>query len=521
MTSAPISPTTLRKGCPHRESSPTDPSSKSGAAQVTPSLGPGPGRNNAATLREERSVAQRNEREARAGSVSGTSGPASSTAMSGDTLPGHASAKSPFIMRHGRRHFRDPSLSYPLPCDLQELHRQILETMFLTQVLGGPICSPSYRDTPPKNILHLGCGTGYWSSICHKHYASRGHSISFTGLDLVEFTPGLDKVDGMQWRFVQHNLQDSPLPFEDAEFDFVLISGGSSIATHDTAIRMLEEYIRVLRPGGTVEVWETDKTFRMLLPNTNICAPQDDGESEDEEHDRARITGTYLMTPSISFAPPQNQYLSDFNVWISEALGKRSLGLTPCAEVRPFFLSRDEDLIEIGTRRVAIPLGEIRWEREGIGSSVTQDGSARSNQNSSSKSKAADSDRKVLSTAQAALRRTALLTVVQRIEALEPLLKEASGKGQDEWDRWLGNMMKDLLIQNGTSCGECLESGVWWATKKSDAKPRKASQPAEISRIVPAYGANPPQSPSFRAPEKFKASSSGLPVTFHGFGGIM
>jgi hypothetical protein len=64
------------------------------------------------------------------------------------------------------------------------------------------------------------------------------------------------------------------------------------------------------------------------------------------------------------------------------------------------------------------------------------------------------------------LRRTALLTVVQQIQALEPVLREVSGKSQDEWDTWLGKMMNDLVRENGTSWGECLEVGAWWAKKR-------------------------------------------------------
>jgi hypothetical protein len=51
------------------------------------------------------------------------------------------------------------------------------------------------------------------------------------------------------------------------------------------------------------------------------------------------------------------------------------------------------------------------------------------------------------------------------IESLEPLLKEVSGKNQEEWQRWWGSMMTNLLEQKGASSGECLELGVWWCRK--------------------------------------------------------
>jgi len=65
------------------------------------------------------------------------------------------------------------------------------------------------------------------------------------------------------------------------------------------------------------------------------------------------------------------------------------------------------------------------------------------------------------------------MTVVQMIESLEPLLREASAKGQDEWDRWYGGLMNDMIKGGGTDWGECLEVGAWWARKR---KPEKRSR---------------------------------------------
>ena len=67
---------------------------------------------------------------------------------------------------------------------------------------------------------------------------------------------------------------------------------------------------------------------------------------------------------------------------------------------------------------------------------------------------------------QMALRQTALLSVVQMIESLEPLLKEVSGKNSEEWGHWWASMMADLMDPTrGAISGECLEMGAWWATK--------------------------------------------------------
>ena len=303
--------------------------------------------------------------------------------------------------------------------------------------------------------------------MCHHHFSQRGFSsISFTGIDIAPLAPRMDD-DDMNWRFVQHDLRRVPLPFRDEEYNLIMIKDLSMVTpTTGMQQQLMDEYLRILKPGGTLEIWDGDHSLRMLLPHAPPSTKEDDDESEDEEQVHTNAMGTYTLTSQTPLAAPQNQFLMDYNVWITKALEARKLTAMPCTMMRPMLLQEAEDLVEIDNRRLAIPLGEVRWEREGVGGAVTQGTNGTSSHGISSKGKAKESDRKLLTAGQAALRRTALMTVVQMIESLEPLLREASGKGQDEWDRWHGSMMNDLLRSNGTSWGECLEVGAWWARKK-------------------------------------------------------
>ncbi len=303
--------------------------------------------------------------------------------------------------------------------------------------------------------------------MCHRHFAQRGdYSISFTGLDITPIAPKMDSDPDMNWRFVQHDLRKLPLPFRDDEFGLIM-NKDMSLATpqgsHQQAL--IDEFIRILKPGGTLEIWDGDHSLRMLLPYVEPTANGAEGEnSEDEDQIYTKAIGVYTITPQTPFSEPQNQYLKDYNSWISKALELRGLTPMPCTNTRPALLQEAEVLTDIDSRRLAIPLGEVRWEKEGISgvaSQVDTQMTARA-----SKGKGKDEGKRILTTGQAALRRTALMTVVQMIESLEPLLREASGKGQDEWDRWYGNMMNDLLKQGGISWGDCLEVGAWWARKR-------------------------------------------------------
>ena len=411
----------------------------------------------------------------RAESVSSTSG---TTLLSSRTLTStdpsgsdeNPLASKPFVLRNGRTYLNDPGLPYPLPSDLTELHRQSLRTLLLIQVFGGPVCSPSLTTKPPQRVLEIGCGSGFWSMMCHRYFKSRGHSgISFTGIDIAPLAPASANITAdavkpdkdMKWKFVNHDLRHLPWPFAEGEFDLVMLKDMSLVHTNHTQQAFIDESLRLLRPGGTIEIWESDHTIRTLRPHVPGSSTSTDG-SDDQE--AASSLGAYIMTANTPLSAPLNAFLVEYNHWLSRALESREISPVPCTLIGASLLQEAEHLIDVRSRRLAIPLSEVRWEREGVGGVVTKDG--KSYVESKGKMPHQKVEKKTLSAGQAALRNTALLTVVQQIQALEPLLREASGKSQDEWDVWLGKMMSDLLSEGGTSWGECLEVGAWWAKKK-------------------------------------------------------
>lgn len=454
----------------------------------------------------------------RAESLNSTSANSGRTMLSNEPPSGaesNAMQARPFVVRNGRSYMADATLHYPLPVDLAELHRQSLRTLMMFQLFGGPICSPVFANRPPTRVLEVGCGSAFWSMMCHRYYARQGHTnISFTGLDVAPIAPGASGQgtttttsnrtsssstsgrDGrpdkdMRWRFVQHDMRKLPWPFADGEFDLVMVKDVSLATPLAMQQTLMDEYVRVLRPGGVIEIWESDYTLRMLRPHvpegggglSQAKRPRDtsthddedeeeetdESESEQDEHQEAANHGAYLMTSNTPLSGPLNNFIVEYNGWVSKALEARSLSAVPCTLIGALLRQEVDTLTGVQSKRLAVPLSEVRWEREGVGGVVTKDGKSYIETKGRLRSEAEagkTTSSRPLGASQAAVRRTALLTVVQQIQSLEAVLREVSGKSQDEWDGWCGKMMNDLLRENGTSWGECLEVGAWWSRKK-------------------------------------------------------
>ncbi|KAI0091190.1 S-adenosyl-L-methionine-dependent methyltransferase [Irpex rosettiformis] len=152
---------------------------------------------------------------------------------------------------------------YPVAYSNDQVAYDNWNHMFLKSLSQG--LTLRQYDTPPKDILDLGCGSGLWVMDA----AQQWPSSNFIGYDCLHIQPNL-KVFGSS----QPGLEDlakrikwmcgnflDPLPFKANSFDFVRICCIGLGVPEDEWQTLLQEVTRVLKPGAFVEIVEEDLIF--------------------------------------------------------------------------------------------------------------------------------------------------------------------------------------------------------------------------------------------------------------------
>ena len=168
-----------------------------------------------------------------------------------NALVGDASGQGATMTRtvRGRTHVR--GIPYVLPRDVEEMNRLDFQHYVLRQAFRGNFVAPVEN---PAAILDVGTGTGRWAL----EVAAVFPQANVIGLDLN--TPPVDeKAEGggeesrpPNYAFVTGNILEG-LPFADASFDFVHMRLLVLALPHDRWPFVVNELIRVTRPGGWVE----------------------------------------------------------------------------------------------------------------------------------------------------------------------------------------------------------------------------------------------------------------------------
>lgn len=150
---------------------------------------------------------------------------------------------------------------YMLPKDMREVHRLDFQHYLLRQVLKSNYLAPVQH---PSAILDVACGTGRWIAEMGTEFPqSRVVGIDKTQLALQHATLPLPPNCSIQEADIT-----SGLPFSFPYFDFVHLRFSIFAITLPHWPSIVQELVRVTRPGGWVELVDPDLTFAHQGPET-------------------------------------------------------------------------------------------------------------------------------------------------------------------------------------------------------------------------------------------------------------
>lgn len=138
-----------------------------------------------------------------------------------------------------------------------------------------PLTGPSNSELP-KLILDLGCGPyGTWSHGVFQKYSNQT-DLKIIGLDICPVQSVLQGDCAHQLEFIQHDFLNQLLPFPDDTFDHIHSSFIATGVPEDKWSKLLEEILRVLKPGKKLELIETNlnpnlKTYEII--DTRFISP--------------------------------------------------------------------------------------------------------------------------------------------------------------------------------------------------------------------------------------------------------
>jgi ubiquinone/menaquinone biosynthesis C-methylase UbiE len=148
---------------------------------------------------------------------------------------------------------------YILPWTMEEVRRLDFQHYLLRQAISGNYRAPLKR---PKNILDVGCGTGRWA----QEMALAFPDANVIGLDI--FDPPAEihaSAKPSNYQFVMADVLKG-LPFSPYQFDFVHQRSLSYAIPTPHWLQVVNELVRVTRPGGMVELVEPNSIFQNAGP---------------------------------------------------------------------------------------------------------------------------------------------------------------------------------------------------------------------------------------------------------------
>ncbi|KAL0080404.1 hypothetical protein J3Q64DRAFT_1701745 [Phycomyces blakesleeanus] len=162
----------------------------------------------------------------------------------------------------GRKFHQTLGSSYLLPCDEEEIDRLHLQHFMVRFAIQGNYLAP-VSDILRKGarVLDVGCGPGSWTMEIAGEYPKS----TVVGVDINNMFPRDIKPSNCE--FYNCNILHG-LPFNSGSFDYVFMRGVALGVEESKWAPLIAELVRVLKPGGWIELVEADSKMHRVGPIT-------------------------------------------------------------------------------------------------------------------------------------------------------------------------------------------------------------------------------------------------------------
>ncbi|CAG8437306.1 9831_t:CDS:2 [Dentiscutata heterogama] len=166
-----------------------------------------------------------------------------------------------FRYSDGRRYHNVEGAVYPMPNDEDEQDRLHLQHFLMRYLWQSNFSAPINHilTKPGSKIIDIACGAGSWSFDMATTYPT----IDVVGLDISPLQP--TQIKPKNFTYVKANVLEE-IPFEDSTFDFVYQRFMSYAYTKDEWPSAINELVRILKPGGFIELMEPSPELFDLGP---------------------------------------------------------------------------------------------------------------------------------------------------------------------------------------------------------------------------------------------------------------
>ncbi|KAI9010354.1 hypothetical protein CLU79DRAFT_722930 [Phycomyces nitens] len=163
----------------------------------------------------------------------------------------------------GRKFHQTLGSSYLLPCDEEEINRLHLQHFMVRFAIQGNYLAPvSDVLRQGARVLDVGCGPGSWTMEIAGEYPKS----TVVGIDINNMFPRDIKPGNCE--FYNCNILQG-LPFNTGSFDYVFMRGVALGVEESKWAPLIAELVRVLKPGGWVELVEADSEMHRVGPITH------------------------------------------------------------------------------------------------------------------------------------------------------------------------------------------------------------------------------------------------------------